>query len=301
MSKDLYFIGLEIQKPMRCHALDEENPSGRPGMSHYLLELYEPIFRIRPSLYKGGYWAGGQDNVGNVVAKLLFFPTGVSDKNGVVKQPYGETGPFLGTVGCFGDDSKAALDGNYSIVDRAMLCVSEKQAQEFLQNLEALKKKRYYLDFFGTRSAEVIKGLTIDGRKDNWLLKISPPVRGHYFGRVKDIAYLVFYFKDFPRPPNFDALGGGASPFHEDAVIKVIEDSFTEEDYQWAFIKGGHYSDECVLLPFPRPEWPQPDSMEVKHDRAAAYYAQKCRSYLLTKKGSHPPIPIKLQFYLTDK
>ncbi|MBI4739020.1 hypothetical protein HY772_05680, partial [Candidatus Woesearchaeota archaeon] len=121
MVKNFYFISLKFQKPMRCRVLDEKIRT-QPGMNRYLIELYEPISRIRSLLSKDGYWAGGQDNVGNLVAKLLFLPTGVSDKSGVVKQRYGEAGPFLGTVGCFGDDSMAALDGDYSIVDNAALC-----------------------------------------------------------------------------------------------------------------------------------------------------------------------------------
>ncbi|MBI4667865.1 MAG: hypothetical protein HY747_01570 [Elusimicrobia bacterium] len=146
-------------------------------------------------------------------SKLLFFPHG--------PQPYASTGPFWGSVGCFRDDTTAKLDSlDTRIDDRALLCVSEDQAKEWLKILEEAKNYHYLLEFncnFPSANCQVIKEIAIDGRKEYWLAEVNPPLPGRLYKQKKDLPRVLLQLRDFPLP-NFP-LPVDMCPVDESAPI----------------------------------------------------------------------------------
>lgn len=226
MSKDLFLIPGYIQKSLRARVLEERNRSEKPGMSRYLLELYEPLQR---SLYRS-YFVEIKEEP-SIISKWLFCPHS--------PQVYPETGPYQGTISCFRDEKGVTISSSdLGGEDRAILCVSEEQAQEYLRFLEKAKKTVYdpCIREDGKRSqCRIIKDLTLDHKKGYWLAELDPPAltkEGQEFSRV------FFFLKDMPLPGQITNVD----------YILLREDEV--EDFLGPRIKREYQSDE-IGLPAP--------------------------------------------------
>lgn len=189
MIKDFYFIGLTIQKPMRCRVLGEKNISGKPGRSRYLLELYEPI----PT---STYLKSITSEVPKFISKLLFIPHGWEQAR--------TEGPFWGTVAASRDETKVNLEYYDGLAgDRAILCVSEQQTQEYMQFLEESRKEQYLLDLCmatppePTRNCCIVKDIVVNGGKGYWLAEVDPPYPAPLLP-AKSLSKIILALKDLP-------------------------------------------------------------------------------------------------------
>lgn len=191
MTKEFYLITLKLQKPLHCKILKEEI---RPrGMNNYLLELENPLPR---SVYLSLRRDESDTRFG-------FYPTGTMDAQGVLRQSYGENGPFRGTIYSVQDVTNIDLDSPIGGLERVMLCVSEEQAQEYMQFLEEAKQGPYILDICGMklppRDCRIIKDVVFEGgEKGYWLAEVNPPFPAQAFGMEKDFSRVLLALGDLP-------------------------------------------------------------------------------------------------------
>lgn len=189
MAKDFYLITLKMQKPLRCKVL-AKTTHPQPEKNRYLIELDNPI----PQSFYG--W-DATDESEKPFSKLRFQPHGGN-------QPWTKTGPFRGTACSFLDETNATLDSSAGGLERAILCTSEKQAQEYMRLLEESKKGPYLLDVCGrklpTRDCRIVKDVILGGWKGYWLAEVNPPFPAKAFKMEKEFSRVLLALNDLPVP-----------------------------------------------------------------------------------------------------
>lgn len=223
MPQEFYFLGLGLRRFIRCNVLEEKILPGE-GRKQYLLALQTPIPKTR-------IYSIGSDQSG-IITKLLFLPHGSP-------QPYPQMGPFWGSVDCFQDETKAEVNSldTSGTIDRALLCVSEKQAQKWVQILEDLKNHIYSFDFGdGTphRECRIIKEFRLDNLWTYWLAEFKPPFPCALYKKNQDISKVILRLQDFPIPP--DDIGVWVCLFDEKIPIA---DSMTSDELKLAYVDEG--------------------------------------------------------------
>ena len=196
MEQIFYLLTLETQKPMCCKVLKEKKLK-QPGMSLYLHELEKPNPN---STYKF------RKNEPQSFSKLHFYPHVAIGKYRTTGQPYGKIRPLRGTIGFCRDEKKTSLAYNLPGDARVLLCVSKKQAKEWVRILKTLNKRFYRLDFGArkpSRDCRLFKQYVFQGDCNYWLTEVNPPLSSKEYGLPGEeilFSKVSLALNDFPIP-----------------------------------------------------------------------------------------------------